>query len=204
MAVEFSEIEITSEDHRWRALVVAATVPVILDREKLLALRQDTAAGPIDRMILQKVRTSDRFDLIIFRGRSEGTGCWTFSPDLTPAEQDELGYLLTKSQVQTYRRFLAAGLLAIIHVEFDTNVIDAFRSGTDRLLGELELSLNGGTAPSRIAAADRWSLRHLTFYFGLSFERAVQSALPGRLRLLGPGVARMRELVESLPPAAID
>ena len=205
MGIDFSAAQIDGGDRRWRALVVTAGVPVILGREKLEALRESTDMGDIDRMIVERVRFADPpFDLIIFRSKSEGDGCWTLSPDLSREELEEMGYLLSKAQAPTYRRFLAAGMLAIIHVESDPHVVDAFKAGSARLETELDLVPRDGSDAARIAADDRWTLKNLTFWFGISFEKAVASALPGRLRLLGPGVARMRELVSALPASAID
>ena len=77
----------------------------------------------------------------------------------------------------------------------------AMRHGVTSLADEIGRSPEAGAPTQR---ADQWILRNMLFHFALPLERIVASVLPGHLRRLEGRAARMRELIDRLPPSAID
>jgi hypothetical protein len=194
-----------------KAWIAEPTEHVVLGRDRLEAFLWDGRPdSELDRALLAAVRAvNDPHQLVVFRARSDdGAGSWSFDPTLTRVEADELGYRLAIGQLPTYRRMVAAGVFAVVHVEFGQQEIDALTAGSRRALDELE----AGSIPEEMRAeegvavlrVDRWILHDLTMFFTESFDQVLQTVLPLQLPRLEERIPHLRQLVKSLPPSAID
>jgi hypothetical protein len=201
--MEFAETVVSTRSGERAALVAWPTEDVVVGRERLGQLRASGQASSIDHEILSRVRAAgDHVNVLIFRGRApEGRGRYSVDPDLSDEERAELGYLLVFSQTPTYRRFLAAGILAFLHVELFGATLDAFRSGTERMLNELERNVI--EIDPAVRAVDTWVLKHLSFYFSLGLDSVLERILPDKMPLFESREPRIREMLTRLPPAAI-
>ncbi len=191
------------------ALVVTPATTVVIDRQRLFALRHDPAESAIDQALLREVRAREgRARVLLYRGRNDdGSATWGFDDELTDAEARELGYFLIKSQVPSYRHLIARGVLVLMHVDLGFREVDALRQGTAAVLAELERRSNPNhnleSAAAAVIRADIWILKHLTFFFSLGLAKAVEETLPGVLPMLEQREAHVRGLVDKLPPGLI-
>lgn len=192
-----------------RAWLVEPTEHLRVGRDRLARFRAEGhPGGEVDRAILAAVRrVADPSSVVVFRARS-ASGSWGFADDLDEAEARELGYHLAIDQMPLYRRLVAAGVFALIHVEFTPREADAYQVGTQRLLDELEATsipeLGTDEAAGAIQRVDRWILHHLAYFFTLGFDDVASSVLHRQLPLLEARIPHLRELVASLPRHAIE
>lgn len=194
-----------------RAWVVVPTTSLRVGRARLEEFRRaGHPGGLVDRAVLEAVRSlEDEHQLVVFRAKSDREdGSWGFEAELTDEEAHEPGYHLVLDQMRTYRRLVAAGVFALIHVEFGPREADAYQAGTRQALDELEASSipEVGHRKDQIALlqVDRWILHNLTYFFTLDLDDVVESVLRRQLPLLENRIPHLRELVASLPADAID
>lgn len=193
------------------ALVVTPTTRIVAGRERLEELRREHYTGAsLDREVLAHARSRAGQDqMIVFRGRSDdGSGSWTMAADLSDDERDELGYRLVRDQLATYRRLVAAGVFALVHSDWDPPAVDAYISGTQRLLRELESeSIPEVDAPDAEAVVidrvDRWLLTHLTLFYAEPIDDVLSRVLAKQIPLLEQRVPALREMANALPDHAI-
>lgn len=194
-----------------KAWVAEPTRHVVLGRERLEQFLWDGRPdSELDGALLAAVRAvDDPHQLVVFRARSDdGAGSWSFDPTLTREEAAELGYRLALGTLPTYRRMVAAGVFAVVHVEFGQQEAEALAAGSRRALDELE----AGSIPEEVRAedgvailrVDRWILHDLTMFFTGDFDEILESVLPSQLPRLEERIPHLRQLVKSLPPSAID
>jgi len=192
------------------ALVVTPQTRVRVGRARLQELRRGRGGGSeLDRELLDHVRRhggEDKF--VVVRGRSpSGAGSWRFAEGLSEEERRELGYRLVADELPTYRRLVAAGVFALVHVEWGHDEARAYRHGVERLLSELEGSSvpEVGAEPAQvaIARADRFLLRNLTHYYEDGFEEVVRSVLLAHLAQFEERIPHFRAMIAALPPEAI-
>lgn len=175
-------------------------------RNRLAQLRGEVAIASIDQSVLDEIRSRDgELCAFIFRGSSDdGVGSWGYDEELTGAEATELGYLLVRSELPTYRRMLAAGAFLHIHVEWGFVELESYQDGSRRLLEELEEEAESATGErAAILAIDTWMLQHLTFFFSLPLDHVLKIVLPQQLPLLERRVPRVKALLDALPASAI-
>lgn len=194
-----------------KAWVVSPTEHLQVGRERLERFRSEGhPGGRVDREVLEAVRAvEDPHQLVVFRARSDANeGSWGFADELDEVESRELGYHLVVDQLPTYRRMVAAGVFALIHVEFGSREADAYQAGTRRALDELEAGsipeVEGDEDAVAVLQVDRWILHNLTYFFTLDFDDVVDSVLHRQLPLLEDRIGHLRELVGSLPADSID
>jgi len=199
-----------------KAWVLAPTEALVVGRDRLdryrAEARTDAPApeNPVDRAVLDAVRgVHDPHELVVFRASSDdGTGSWGFDEALDLEESRELGYHLVAEQMPVYRRLIAAGVFALVHVEFGSREADAYQSGTRRVLDELEArsipEVGRDETATAIHQVDRWILHNLTYFFTLDLDEVVASVLRKQLPLLEDRIPHLRQLVASLPARAID
>lgn len=180
---------------------------VVVRADRLDALRTDLSPGPIDLEVLRQVRLRDgRVRVLALRGTDGAVGSYRFDPALARAQVRELGYLLVKSQIATYRRLLAMGVLVHLHVDWGGLETDAFRQGTTRLADEVNALTSRRSLPDGLLALcqlDSWMLRHLQFYMTLGLERALTDVLPEKLPLLEIRMPHVKEMLAQAPPESI-
>ncbi|MEM9069017.1 MAG: hypothetical protein AAGE52_10955 [Myxococcota bacterium] len=211
MGMRVAEYRLHSTAGDRMALVVTPDTRVRVGRARLESLRrkrksaQPSEGGEIDREILDHVRRHGAEDrIVVFRGRSPaGDGSWRFAEDLSETERFELGFQLVADELATYRRLVAAGVFALVHVEWGTKEMEAYRKGTERLLDELEASsvpeVGGDPSAVAIDRADRWILRNLTHYYDGSFDEVVRSVLVAHLARFEERIPHFRAMVAGLP-----
>ena len=208
MLTRVTEHDFETPDGTRTAVVVEPVAHVRVGKERLKAFQQRKYSGnAVDREVLVHARSqSSRDHVIVFRGRS-ATGSWDFAEDLDSTEKAELGYHLVKDQLRTYRRLVAAGVFALLHVEWPASAVSAYVEGTTRLLHELENhSIAEVSLPqddSATAQIDRWVLKHLTLFYAESFDQVIEQVLSQQLPLLEERIPHLREMVASLPPDSI-
>ena len=207
--VAIAEHPVATVEGPGTAWVVSPLEHIVVGRERLAAFRAGEHRGAaVDREILELVRglESDH-QLVVVRARDDsGRGSWRFDPTLDDEEARELGYHLVLDQLPTYRRLVAAGVFALLHVEYGPTEVDAYQYGTRTALEELESNsipeeerLDAGA----IAQVDRWILHNLAFFFTLSLEDVEQTTLERQLPLLRERVPHLRRLCEALPASAL-
>lgn len=204
--LSFEESTVLTRSGPRMALVMTPQLPVIVGHMRMAQLRHDAGPGPIDEEMLKEVRRRNgRVQILMMRGQNDdGSGRWSIDPSLTDEEAAELGYLLNKSQIPTYRRFLALGVIVYVHAEFGRREADAFRRGADRLLEELQKAPEKDAATMAIRRVDAWILRNLTFFFSLGASAVLTDVLPNKTPLFEARLPRIREMLATLPPEAID
>lgn len=211
MSVRVTERVVSTVQGPKKAWIAEPTEHSVVGRERLERFRAEGHPGAqIDREMLAAVRAvPDPHQLVVFRAASDdGSGSWELDPSLDQPDSHELGYHLVVDQLPTLRRMVAAGVFAIFHVEFSSQAVDAHQAGTRRLIEELEASSIPEEMKAEDALAvlqvDRWILHHLSFYFMLGLEEIVHAVLKRQLPWLEDRIPHLRQLVSSLPEAAID
>lgn len=209
LRVEERTIETTAGERK--AWILSPIERVRVGRDRLERYRREgPTSAPLDLEMLAAVRrTGDESQLVVFCGRdAQGEGSWGFEEGLTKDEARELGHHLVREQLPVYRRLVAAGVYAVLHVDFGPTEVDAYQHGTRRLLEELEAGsipeVTGDPEGLSILQADRWILHNLCFFFTLPLEDVTQTILRRQLPLLESRVPHLRELTASLPAASID
>lgn len=211
MGVRVEERSIDTTAGERKTWIISPEGHFRVGRERLERYRTVGPTGAeLDREMLAAIRTlTDDPQVVVFRaGAGDDRGSWAFGEDLSREEAHELGYHLARDQLPIYRRLVAAGVFALLHVEFGPVEVDAYQHGTRRLLEELEAGSipEVATDPGGLAIlqADRWILHNLTFFFTLSLEDVVQTVLRRQLPLLEERVPHLRQLTASLPSSSID
>lgn len=203
MSVEVERIILQVGRRKRNALVLTPTDHVRIGRARLEALRsaRESVPSSYDRSILEAVREEASGDFVLFfrAARDDGRGSYALADDLDDDEAVELASYLVRAQLSTYRKLAKLGVIAFIHVEFSPRDVQAYRTGTDRLAAELERA--APDAPDAGHELDLWLLNHLTFYFTISFDRAITSLIPNEVALLETRIPRLRELLDRLEPA---
>lgn len=209
----FEEARVETTRGPRNALVVTPIVPIVLGSERLDALRANLRRGIVDEQIARAVRsTRGRAQLILFSALGPGgaarlgadptagaplTARWGFDPALSDEAADELGYLLTMSQLPTWRRLVVAGVQAHVHTDWGVRETAACRRGVARARAELEKKSDP------VSRFDAWILSYLSMFFSFDLRRAVRESLGDKLGLIEQRAARTAELVAALPPSSI-
>ncbi|MAT24732.1 MAG: hypothetical protein CMN29_07165 [Sandaracinus sp.] len=209
MAMRLEERRLGAGTGERVALVVTPESAVRVARERLEELRHDPRPSPLDEALVAHVRAHGDADrIVVFRGHDPaGEGSWGFDPSLTDAEVDELAYRLVQSELPTYRRLVALGVFALVHVEWGPREVKAYRAATERLLSDLEeQSVPEVDADPREVAVDRvdrWVLRHLTHFYTDGFEEVFRSILLAHLASFEQRIPHLRAMVADLPDDAL-
>jgi hypothetical protein len=194
----FDEATIETKDGPRLALIVTPA-PVVVGRARLEALRKSTAAGALDREIIDEVRKrAGRVKALVIRFAD-----WRVDPSLDVHEREELGLLLTRSQLSTYRRFLSAGVVVVVHGELGPVETEVFRRGAEHVIADLESSPAKREEERALQRVDLFDLKHLCFFFSLSIDRLSREILPPQLKLFETRAERIRDMLDAVPPASI-
>lgn len=166
-----------------RALVVAPESDELVGRQTLDALREGARPTYHDALVEAVAKEPEPTHLVILRARgADGSGSFRLARDLDDAELEELGYLLAKAQLATWRELATFGVLAFSRVELRVWELAALRSGTARLMAELETRKNDADrARAARARDDHWTLGRALLNFGVGLDTALTELLPMRL-----------------------
>lgn len=194
---------------RRTALAFTPRDRIVVGRRRLERLRRLVEVSPADQAILAAARAHHgKGQLLIFRAKTAaGEPAWDLSDELEPAELSELGLLLVRSQVPTLRALAKQGALVMVHVALSPRAAGALKRGTKEVLRELRMrSLSDGTMgdarDDAVRKLDTWLLQHLSFYFGLSFERAMSGTIPDMVPLLEQRETTLKQLLGAAPRSA--
>ena len=169
-----------------RALVVSPDEDELVGRKTLEDLRRGARPVGHDEVVAAVVESPEPIHVVILRARgAEGSGAFRLARDLHDHELEELGYLLAKAQLQTWRELAKHGVIALSRVELRVWELAALRSGTARLMAELEAKRNDSDrARATRARDDRWTLGRALLNFGVGLDTALAELLPMRLEEL--------------------
>lgn len=198
-----SETTVKSDNTLHPVLVITPRAPMVLGVERIEALRKVPGLSPADRYLIEQTRKrGHRVHLAVFRAANDaGERLWSFDPQLSSSQVEELGYLVTKGLLPVHRRMMANGVALLAHTEWGTRECYAMRCGVRRLLTELEQQPHPSAA---LTDVDRWVLRNMCFHFALGFEHVTKSLLPNQIPMIERRWARVSELVTKLPRNFLD
>lgn len=177
---------ITTSNGPRRALVVAPDEDEIIGRQTLIELRSGARKLQHELLVDRVVRDPEPTHAVILRARgAEGSGQFRLARDLDDSELEEAGYLLARAQLAAWRPLLRHGVLTVVRVELRVWELAAMRSGTARLLAELETrSHDANITRASSAREDRWTLGNSLLNFGVGLDTALAELLPMRLEEL--------------------
>jgi hypothetical protein len=169
-----------------RALVVSPDADEIVGRQTLEELRSGARPNHHAELVEFVAAQAEPTDVVILRARgADGSGTFRMARDLDDGELEEVGYLLAKAQLATWQALAQHGVAAFSRVELRVWELAALRSGTARLMAELETRRND---PDRLLAKqardDHWTLGHALLNFGVGLDTALTELLPMRLEQL--------------------
>lgn len=169
-----------------RALVVSTDVDELVGRRTLAELRSGARLGNHADVISHVASDPEPTHLVILRARgADGSGTFRMARDLDDGELEEVGYLMAKAQLATWRDLAEHGVLAFSRVELRVWELAALRSGTARLMAELDAKKHDADgARAAQARDDHWTLGRGLLNFGVGLETALTELLPMRLEQL--------------------
>lgn len=161
-AIETFEADLVGTPYR--ALVIRPTADIVVGRDRLGALRGQIRGSAVDQAIVEAAAANERTVLSVFCGENPATGArWHFDDSLGDAECEELGYLLVRSQLATYRALLRSGIHAHVRVGIHGREQEALRMGRDSLSEQLRTG----------DEVDRWIIDNFVFIFTMSLNTLV-------------------------------
>jgi len=198
-----SETTVKSDNTLHPVLVITPRAPMVLGVERIEALRKPVGLSAVDRYLIEQTRLrGHRVHLLVFRAANDlGERLWSFDPQLSSSQVEELGYLVTKALLPVHRRMMANGVALLAHTDWGTRECYAMRCGVRRLLTELEQQPHPSAA---LTDVDRWVLRNMCFHFALGIEHVTKSLLPNQIRMIERRWARVSDLVTRLPRNFLD
>lgn len=169
-----------------RALVVSTDTDELVGRKTLAELRSGARLGSHADVISHVIANPESTHLVILRARgADGSGTFRMARDLDDGELDEVGYLMAKAQLATWRDLAEHGVLAFSRVELRVWELAALRSGTARLMAELDAKKHDADrSRASQAQADHSTLGRALLNFGVGLETALTELLPMRLEQL--------------------
>ncbi|MCR9162376.1 MAG: hypothetical protein ACE37F_31615 [Nannocystaceae bacterium] len=177
---------ITTANGPRRALVVSPDTDELVGRETLDALRNRAVSKHHEGLVELVAEDPETVHVVVLRARgADGSGSFRMARDLDDQELEELGYLLARAQLTTWKALAEHGVSAFSRVELRVWELAALRSGTARLMAELETRKNDADR-TRAAAAreDHWILGRALLNFGVGLDTALTELLPMRLEQL--------------------
>jgi hypothetical protein len=173
-----------------RALVVAPDHDEVVGPESLAELRDGSRTTVFHQALVDQVqRDPAPINAVILRARSsDGSGQFRLERTLDEGQLEEVGYWLVRAQLDAWRELLHQPVLVVARVELRVWELAALRTGTARLMAELDTqSLGDDLTRAAKARHDRWLLGHALLNFGVGLETAVRELLPSRLEQLEAG-----------------
>lgn len=169
-----------------RALVVSTDLDELVGRRTLAELRSGARLAGHAEVISHVVKDPEPTHVVILRARgADGSGTFRMARDLDDAELDDVGYLMAKAQLATWRELAEHGVLAFSRVELRVWELAALRSGTARLMAELDAKKHDADPERALRAQeDHWTLGRALLNFGVGLETALTELLPMRLEQL--------------------
>lgn len=197
----FDDIRVTANEREFGALVLTPASPMVIDTRRRDRLKEMPPLNEVDRAILDRVRgRGDDTPMLIMRAADDsGKRLWSFDPSFTDDEVEETGAELVRSLMPLYRRFLASGITLFVHADWGERELSPMRRGVARLSENLDPDEDGA-----VRRLDEWLLRNMLLYSSLSFRHVTEVLLPEHMRLLERRQQRVRQLLEAVPPGAID
>lgn len=179
-------------------LVVRVVSPARMDRARLERMREGNYASPVNDEILASVAEAGRpVAAIVFDADSPD---WGFTDDLTEEEVGELGYHMIRSQLNLYRRAARAGVRVVVGVGFGPREVDGYTRGGDRMVEELERTLQDrSAADSSASQLDLWLIDHLTLWTTASLDEFLDHRVAEVIGSADRGRRKLERLLAALP-----
>lgn len=202
--MRFTERRVETPEGHSLVLEVAPDRNVRIGRVRLEELRRTTAQGEIDKEIIREVeRYEGRVAALMLRCRDEdGQVSWGFDDELGDDECLELGYLLIKSQLPTYRRFVENGVQGHFVVELGPRETRALNTGKMQRVAELGEQLQRLTqdeSRAMVLMFQAWLLQNFMYRLHLSAEETLETFLPRSLPILEGGRGLVERMLAALP-----
>lgn len=204
---DLSPFELETPRGPRRAIVATPARHMRLSLDDLSQRRVES--DQTDDEFARALRLSPDARLMIFRGRDEsGAGSWGVAEDASESEAADLGELMVRRYLPIWRSLAASGLVLLVHLELDERTREGLEAGRRIVMRELRLkSRTEGTLADEVEEAltrlDLWILKHLTFFFGLSFERATRTTLPDMMPMLEQRDVSLRRLLAGVPVSSL-
>ncbi|MCP4602961.1 MAG: hypothetical protein GY847_21005 [Proteobacteria bacterium] len=200
--MEFFEHQIETPEGHSLVLVTTPDTTINVGRDRLEELREAAVPGWIDQKICEGVLGhKGRVRAVILRGRDQtGTSRWKFDKALNESEVAELGYLLVKSQVITYRRLVESGVQVHFITELDDKEIKSMNDGKSRLLEELREEFEEKNEHTALIAFQMWLLENFMYFPYITAEQALDDLLPEILPIAEGGRHVVEQMLAVLPP----
>lgn len=202
--MRFIERRVETPEGHSLVLEVTPDRNVRVGRERLEELRLTTAQGGIDKEIIREVMRYDgRVAALMLRCCDEaGQVSWGFDDALDDDECLELGYLLIKSQVPTYRRFVESGVQGHFVVELGQRETRALNTGKMQRVAELGRQLQRlphDDPRAMVLMFQIWLLQNFMYRLHLTAAEALETFLPRSLPILEGGRGLVERMLAALP-----
>ncbi|MBW2278876.1 MAG: hypothetical protein JRF63_15390 [Deltaproteobacteria bacterium] len=202
--MKFTEHKIETPEGHSLVLMVTPDQNVRVDRARLEELRDIGAQGSIDKEIVWEVeRHKGEVAALMLRCRDEdGQVSWGFTDDLSDEECQELGYLLVKSQVTTYRSLVENGVQGHFVVELGERETRALNTGKMRRVGELGQilqRLDSDDPRAMVPMFQTWLLQNFMYRLHLTADETLETFLPRSLPILEGGRRLVKRMLDGLP-----
>jgi hypothetical protein len=202
--MRFTERLVETPEGHSLVLEITPDRNVRVGRERLAELRRATTQGEIDREIIREVeRYQGRVAALMLRCRDEaGQVSWGFDDELDDDECLELGYLLIRSQVPTYRRFVESGVQGHFVVELGPRETRALNTGKMQRvaeLGERLQRLPHDDPQGMVLMFQAWLLQNFMYRLHLTAAETLETFLPRSLPILEGGRGLVQRMLAALP-----
>jgi hypothetical protein len=202
--MKFAEQTIETPEGSSLLLVATPDENVSVGRERLAELRASTTQGEIDKQIIWEIeQRKGRVRALMLRCRNDdGAVTWGFDESLREDEALELGYLLIKSQVPTYRSFVENGVQGHFVVELGDREARALNIGKMQLVAELSDQLERlpkDDPRASVLLFHTWLLQNFMYRLHLDASETIDIFLPRSLPILEGGRKAVELMLAGLP-----
>lgn len=159
------------------------------------------SASPLDQQLIDRTRDVDVF--VFETSDPSGAPRWTIDPAVADDQLAAIGERVIDRQRALYRAMARAGVRMTIGAAMGLRELEAFRSGTAKVLSHIVSQIESSDTEEPLVALDRWLLRHYTFFTSMSVERLVSTFIPERLPAMTSRAARLQSLLDAVDAAPV-
>lgn len=196
------EVPLRTGDTEQPCIVVTPLEPIVIGRERIERMRHPkaTALSKVDRWLVDEVGArAERSAVLLFRAvDADGNEALRFDPELEEEELVDGGVAFTRVLLPLYRRFLARGIVQMIHTDMPGLECHVMRHGV-RALGEPE-----DDAPDALRDLDVWICKNMILHVALGLDHVVGDFLPPHLRMIERRRRQVRELIAGVPTSELE
>lgn len=199
--VTFSDLRVLTRKGSRNVLVVEPSRDIVLDRDRLSALKAGDPYAGIDDEIIDAVDSrGDVHGLLLRARRADDSGRWRIAEELGDDEAAELAALMLRVHVVIFRRLARRGLFAFLSTDFSPRAVAAYERGSRKLIAELERRLVDATGvEASLIKLELWILERQAAWSARSFESFVEDRLPTVLLSAERQRKQLMRLLETIP-----